>query len=416
MRPQEYSILNRDLKDFAGPVNLKLRLLSALHGLAYPPMPKLLDMSRYQLNDTINPKEIKAAGYVGVILQATYGVYVDVGFSHFWRMFLDEGFIIMTYHLFWATLNGVDQAHKHLETIAPLWQAADAKWPAWNDIEVRDGVPIPTRQARAEDWRREIRKETTPGTYCSYSLWNELMGGISLGDQLGWQAAWNPYYDFIPCRNWKLELIKLRQNGVARKHDWVDIVPGCSGDVDVNEFRGTLEELYQLAGETPPELPPPPEDNMSALEKLKAARDKLVVLDGELDSAIVTLNAGIEELEAGSPPAPTPTPGPQPSPNTVRMRVKADPHCKVWCFQVWNAEKGKLIEKRNSVEPVGQPIMQEYFDDDDKRTTFNKGLVLTFLVNVVNADGPIDFMELADTRGDHNVRLFVKRIDLGKLE
>lgn len=413
---ENYSPVWRREEDFIGTKpSLTDRLMATYKALAGRPKLKLIDISRYQRGEIVDIKAIKAAGIVGVIIQATYGLYLDSAFPLFWRMFLDEGFIVMTYHLFWAALSGVDQAHHHLETVMPLWTASGARYPAWNDIELRDGITNAARITRATDWKRAVAKETEPGVYCSESLWNELMDGTPLGDQFGWCAAWNRWEAFNLPRGWTYEQTIMRQNGVARKHDWVEPVPGITGDHDRDDFFGTMVDLKDLnrlgEGTPPPPIPPEPEENMSVLDKLKAARPQLVSALDNLDKAIVEL-----EAETPQPPPPSPPTPPPPTVRTVRMQVKADPHCKVWCFQVWNETKGKVIEKRNDVLPVGQPIMQEYFDDDDKRTTFNKGLILTFLKDLVNADGPIDFMELANAKGAHDVSLFVKRTDLSKLE
>ena len=97
------------------------------------------------------------------------------------------------------------------------------------------------------------------------------------------------------------------------------------------------------------------------------------------------------------------------------MQVKADPRAKTWVFQVWNEIQGKLVEKRNDVKPVGKPIMQEYFTKEDKRLTYALGTQLRFLIDPEDADGSIDYMELASVKGDRGQRLFMARPDLMKL-
>jgi hypothetical protein len=157
---------------------------------------------------------------------------------------------------------------------------------------------------------------------------------------------------------------------------------------------------------------------MPALEDMKAARELLLEADEDITDALAKVNSAITEMEGETPPEPPPTPPPPPPTppaNTVQMQVKADPRCKTWCFQVWNETQGKLVEKRNKVEPIGYPIMQEYFSQEGKRITYSKGTVLTFFPDLVEADGSVDYMELALAKGDRGQRLFVARPDLMKL-
>lgn len=247
------------------PSGIKAWAQEAVARVATRPKVKLLDISRYQRGEVKDPKAIWNAGYRGVIVQATYGLQKDVAFDEHWRVFLDNGFAVLTYHMFYGTIYGVDQAHHHLETIRPLWEAQKAKYPAFKDIEIHDGATNANRITRSIDWASEIRKETRPGTYCNLKYWQELMNNTVLGDEIGWVASWSPYETFTVPKGWTQEQVLFRQIGVSRKHSWVEIVPGMSGDVDVDVFYGTEAGLSGLAiRETP---------STSLLDKVRKIRD-----------------------------------------------------------------------------------------------------------------------------------------------
>ena len=96
------------------------------------------------------------------------------------------------------------------------------------------------------------------------------------------------------------------------------------------------------------------------------------------------------------------------------MRVKVD-RAKVWCFEVWNKDKQKLVPKTNGVKPIPKPVMQEYERDNGKGVYYILNTILEFVPGLVDADGDDDYMELAKLRGDHNERWFILRQHLGKL-
>jgi len=402
LKPENYTLDMRSFTDFEGPpLTLRQRARELYYTLVVRPQLKLLDLSRYQAGEVTNIKAIKEAGYIGVILQATYGLYVDSSFRVFWPMFLDEGFAVITYHLFWATVSGTDQAHKHLETVYPLWQAQGLKFPACNDIEVRDDVAVPVRQTRAFDWRFEVQKETRPGTYSSYSLWDELMGGIPLGPQLGWCAAWNPYEEFTLPRGWTREQTLLRQIGVSRKHAWVEPVPGMAGDVDVNVFYGTLEDLYNLADSAPPPEPEPEDDmtKQDILNHIAAIRADLAEDVDELDE----LAAEVEALPEGTTPPPPP---PAPVPTTRKFKITRDK---------------SLAHFYKSTNANGKPIMTiydapRYIYGPDKNVAPNINSGPTAMITMaspIGADGsnPGPWYVISDKRGKNNEVLFIDSRD-----
>lgn len=216
----------------------------------------------YQAGEIVDPNAIRDAGYLFAIVQATRGTWHHPTFLEFCKPLVDAGILVMPYALFKATQNGTNQALELLEDAQLLWDYQKIKTPAFGDIEVRDGVAVSTRQQRYKDFKHTICAVTTVGTYCSYNLWQELMGNMALDPgEIGWVASWSPYATFTPPVGWPVNQIRFRQIGIAKKHDWVAPVPGMASDVDVNEFYGSVTDLYALCSSTPPcPSPPPPEE------------------------------------------------------------------------------------------------------------------------------------------------------------
>jgi hypothetical protein len=357
-----------------------------------------LDESRFQDGEVEDVEAIKAAGYVAVILQATYGLRQDSGFPNLWPIFVGAGMPVLTYHMFYAAYSGIDQAHNHLETIAPLWQAQGARYPAFNDIEVRDGIATTIRQTRAQDWTREIRKETRPGTYCSYALWQELMGNMGLGDQLGWCAAWNPYETFTLPVGWTFQQTILRQIGVALKHSWVPAVPGMASDVDVDVCYLTLEEFYNLADATPP--PPIGEPPVTALDDLKEFRRNLSVSVLELDSIIA-------ELQATPPPATPPPPVVPPPvvPPVIPANIKD--------FRITDKRANAMFDTGDNGS--GYPKFQIWPSDSSltaARQQFGEGTIIKIVTPAIRGDSGVICFKIYDPNKKLKFSpLYIRKVD-----
>ncbi len=423
----EYDLRTRRDEDFAGPPpTLSERAVEVLRALVARPKIKMMDWSRYQAGEVKDIQAIKDAGFVVVILQATYGYKTDSSFNTFWPILIDNGFVVMTYHMYYAGLSGVDQAHHHLEIVRPMWEAQGARYPAILDVEVRDGIAIPVRVSRAQNFTGEIRKETKPGTYCSYYLWQELMGNIPLGDQIGFCAAWSPYETFALPVGWIAEQTIMRQIGISRKHPWVEIVEGMAGDVDTGVIYLTLEELYKLADRTPPPVPipePEPEEPpmSNVVDQLKAARDEVVAIYSKADDIATALNAVIAELEAETPPtSKPPSSPPPPTPVTTwKMRVTEEPRTNARCFEVWNEDQKRLIPKTDT-SSYHKPIMVFYQRPGSGsltsgRVQIEKSENILVFPEVVTAAGGERFHEIYMLRGEHNERLFLPKASLIKV-
>ena len=211
------------------------------------------DLSHW--NATVDFKALKAAGYEFAILKATEQVgYSDPTFPARWRACLDADMLVGPYHFFRSNYSGADQADHHLNVIAPLLNATQGRIiPPAGDYETEDGVTVAVRKPRILDWHNTIRTalNVLPLAYTSQYLWQVLTGNMPF-DCTGWGAHWTSSLSYLWPYGWPVTARKFMQFGVYPKHSWVPVVPGVTGEVDVNKFLGTLPELQALAGGPPP--------------------------------------------------------------------------------------------------------------------------------------------------------------------
>lgn len=251
----EESILhdfNPQGRNFEAPVSRVRAFLGELRQ-AIAPTPYVLGVDLSHWNTSVDFVALKAAGFEFAILKATEQVsYVDPTFAPRWRQALDAGMIVGTYHFFRSNYSGINQADHHLNTIAPLLDATKGKIiPPDNDVETEDGVTVAVRKPRILDWHNLTKAALNlkPLAYSSQYMWQVLTGNMAL-DCTGWAAHWTSAATYLWPYGWPVAGRKFVQFGVYPKHSWVPVVPGCTGEVDVNKFLGTLDELKAFVGIT----------------------------------------------------------------------------------------------------------------------------------------------------------------------
>lgn len=242
------------IRNFEAPAPRLASLLGRIRQ-AITPQPYILgaDLSHY--NTSVDFKAIKAAGFAFVILKATESTnYTDPTFAPRWRAALDAGLIVGAYHFFRSNADGRLQADYHLDAIRPLLEASGGKViPPANDVETADGATIAARKARICDWHNLIRGalNMTPLVYSSQYLWSLLTGNMAL-DCVGWSAHWTSADSYLWPVGWPISGRRFVQVGVYPQHAWAPPVPGVTGEVDVNRYLGTLDELRAFVGITEP--------------------------------------------------------------------------------------------------------------------------------------------------------------------
>lgn len=220
---------------------------------ALAPQPYVLGVDLSHWNASVDFKALKAGGYEFAILKATeHTTYVDPTFAPRWRQALDAGMIVGSYHFFRSNFDGTAQAVHHMTQVDPLWNATQGKMiPPANDVETADGVSVSVRVPRINCWRNKFLAEWGIDTLCysSQYAWQTLTNNMIL-DCIGWAAHWTSAETYLWPIGWPVAKRKFVQFGVWPKHSWVPPVPGCTGEVDVNKFLGTLDDLRAFIGQS----------------------------------------------------------------------------------------------------------------------------------------------------------------------
>ena len=195
---------------------------------------------------------LKNSGVEFVILKATEGKdWVDDRFAEYWRKALDAGLLVMTYHFFRSNFGGSEQAKHHNDTIQEFLSASGYESPViWFDIETEDGATISQRRNRlvaAHQTAEALGYQS--GHYSSPYLWGKLIGDVPWAyNYYGWIAHWTSANKPNLPLGWTEEKTKVWQYGIYPRYSWTQPVEGVDGDVDVDWFFGTKENLEQLLG------------------------------------------------------------------------------------------------------------------------------------------------------------------------
>lgn len=251
-------------------------------------------------------------GFSAVIMKSTQGNwFTDDKFDYSWRACQDNGLIPMTYHFFEDHIGGFEQAQWCLSNIAEFLKAVDGKTIIWDDVEVKGSATQSQRQNRAKAFNETIDEEGfLTGNYSSYYLWRSLMGDIPLSwVNLFWQwvAHWTPATSPLLPIGWTKAKAKFWQYGISPTHSWAKRV-GTNGNVDVNRFYGTIQDLKDLLGIT---VPPPAdccEEVLIALDimqkdivglssRVTQTESKLTVVENEQSAIYGKLDGMQNDLE-----------------------------------------------------------------------------------------------------------------------
>lgn len=291
---------NRNSEYFEYPqISTRQRIFSALVAIVTPKT-RLVDISDFQKGEINFP--VLATGVDGVVIRATKGLEKDESFDTFWPQALDAGLIVGTYGLFDATKGGIAQANFHLETIQALRDATqDGIIPPHEDVELVDGVANSSRINKLYNCLQYLESNfKKPGIYSSIYFIDLLLTPVPtwMNQFWHWVAHWTSAAEPSIHSSIDKTLVKLWQYGIWLKYPWVDPVPGVSGDIDVNWFFGTKDQLKEYADYVEPIPPTPPnnfQEQIDALDERLKYLESLGILDklNNLDSRL----GALEELE-----------------------------------------------------------------------------------------------------------------------
>jgi len=202
---------------------------------------KGVDISHY--DGTVSFTQLKGGGYDFAIAKATEGTsYVDPTFAGNWAAMKQAGVVRGAYHFFHSNMDGATQAQHLLDTIKSAGGLQPGDLPPVADVEVTDSQSPATQQSVLATFLQAVKAGTgmTPIIYTSPSFASTNLG-TGFGQYTLWIANWQVTCPSLPApwTTWDF---------------WQDsstaTVPGISGQVDTDEFNGSLTQLMGLGGGT----------------------------------------------------------------------------------------------------------------------------------------------------------------------
>lgn len=207
-----------------------------------------IDVSKWQ--GDVKWPALSQAGLVFAFARVSDGLHRDGFFEANWPGMRKAGLIRGAYQFFRAGQDPILQAELLLSQVRRL-DAGDL--PPVLDLEESDGQNAATVLERAREWLRHVEERLgrKPLIYTGRHFWDSLEAGQAFSDYPLWVAHYNL----------TISQPQLPQ-GWARWTFWQysasGRLPGIPGDVDLNRFNGSLEELHALAGLPGTGRPPAP--------------------------------------------------------------------------------------------------------------------------------------------------------------
>lgn len=210
-------------------LNLKFRkkIGYAVHGI---------DISYYQ--EKVNFKKVVNDGFDFVFIKATEGGSLkDRKFNENWERAGEEEILKSAYHFFRADIDPYRQADWFVKHV----NLKEGDLPPVLDVETFDNMPIPIIRERVSIWLNLIEKKYNirPIIYTNYSYYHDVFYKRKVFDKYPiWIAAYNKVSKPVLKDNSKNWVIwQYSDNGSAR---------GIDGNVDLNVFYGTIEDLRRM--------------------------------------------------------------------------------------------------------------------------------------------------------------------------
>ncbi len=199
-----------------------------------------IDVSVYQGN--IDWPTVKGSGIEFAIARVSDGFYKDTRFDQNWPAMKAAGLIRGAYQFFEPGDDPVGQADLMIQKVGVLG-AGDL--PCVLDVESADGQSAATIAANIHIWFDKIKAGTgkTPFIYTGKYFWKD-------------NVASNP--DFVDIPLWLAAYVSPCPNTPDPWTTWTmwqysstGSVPGIVGNVDLDEYNGTLQDLKVFAGLDP---------------------------------------------------------------------------------------------------------------------------------------------------------------------
>jgi len=195
-----------------------------------------IDVSYYQ--ETVDWDAVKQAGREFAFLRVSDGTkHPDSRFDQNWAGAKAAGVIRGAYQFFRPAQSAEVQADMMIEAIGQL---GPGDLPAVIDVETADGQSSATIVKKIRTWVQMVEAGTgrRPIIYAASGFWNTLTGTSEFAGYPLWVANYGATCPSMP-KTWSGW--QFWQYGDTGK------VAGVKGNVDVNVFNGTLQQLEALA-------------------------------------------------------------------------------------------------------------------------------------------------------------------------
>ncbi|HEX8391300.1 MAG TPA: GH25 family lysozyme [Longimicrobium sp.] len=192
-----------------------------------------IDVSHWQ--GTIDWNAVAADRVDFAFIKATEGGdYTDPRFAANWTASARAGIPRGAYHFYRPQTDAAVQADLFLRVVQP--QAGDL--PPVLDVEVTDGRSAQAIAAGVRTWMQRVEQATgrRPILYVRAGFWNQNVGA-AMPEYPLWVAHYDVVEPAIPAGWSRWTFWQYSQTGR---------VAGITGDVDLNHFAGTRQELRGL--------------------------------------------------------------------------------------------------------------------------------------------------------------------------
>lgn len=209
-----------------------------------------VDVSYY--NGTINWTTAKNAGVKFAFIRVSDGGFHDPKFQTYWPAAKAAGVIRGPYQFFRPNQDVATQADFLISSIGGSYTPGDL--PPVIDVEATGNLSPSTVAARVRTWVDRVKSKlgVDPIVYTGKYFWRDQVGNpTSFSGNPLWIAAYTSLCPDLPSPWPRWTFWQNSESGT---------VAGIPGDVDLDKFNGSLQDLIAFAGggSSPPPPPPPP--------------------------------------------------------------------------------------------------------------------------------------------------------------
>ena len=195
-----------------------------------------VDVSVYQA--TVDWPTVKAAGLDFAIARISDGTSLDTDFATNWTGMKSAGLLRGAYQFFEP---GQDPMAQAAVVVGAVGKLGAGDLPVTADMEVTGGQSAAAIAANLQTWMTAVQAGTgkTPMVYAASGFWDGSVGSSAFASNPLWVANWGATCPSMPT-GWSA--------WAFWQHSDTGTVAGISGNVDLDEYNGTLAQLQTFAG------------------------------------------------------------------------------------------------------------------------------------------------------------------------